>query len=111
MSDDDIAAQFDFGNIRQRSNSTKQFKIVNNSSTKTANNITITMSTNPDASPSLIGQYQLSTDNVAFANAINIGNLNPGQSSGTLYLRDTIANNAQLSVWSMRLTASANTWS
>lgn len=111
MSGDDIAAQFDYGDIRQRNNSTKQFRVVNNSSTKIANNITITMDTNPNASPSLIGQYQLSTDNVAFANAINIGNLNPGQSSGTLYLRDTIANNAQLGPWSVRLTASANTWS
>lgn len=111
MSGNDIAAQLDFGDIRQRNNSTKQFKVVNNSDTLTANNITITLDAPTNASPSLIGQYQLSTDNTAFANAINIGNLAPGASSGTLYVRNTVAATAQLSVWSLRIIASANTWS
>ncbi len=111
LSDDDIAAQFDFGDIPQRSNVTKQFKVTNNSSTQTANNITVELSTLSNASPSLIGQFQVSTDNIAFANAINIGNLAPGASSGTLYVRDTVASNAQLSVWTARITASAVSWS
>lgn len=111
LSGDDIAAQFDFGDIRQRNNVTKQFKVINNSATKTANNITVTLDTNPDASPTLIGQYQLSTDNTAFANAINIGTLAPGASSGALYVRDTISATAQLGPWAVRLIASANTWS
>ena len=77
-SSNDIAAQLDFGNIRQRNNVTKQIKVVNNSSTKTANNITLTLDASYDANPTLIGQFQLSTDNTAFANAINIGTLAPG---------------------------------
>ncbi len=111
ISDNDIAAQLDFGDIYQRSNVTKQFKVTNNSSTQTANNITVGLSAQTNASPSLIGQFQISTDNVAYANAINIGNLAPGASSGTLYVRDTVASNAQLSVWSARITASAVSWS
>lgn len=111
LSGDDIAAQLDFGDIRQRNNVTKQFKVVNNSSAMTANNITISFDAPTNANPSLIGQYQLSTDNTAFANAINIGTLAPGASSAALYLRDTISATAQLSVWSLRLIASANTWS
>lgn len=111
LSNNDIAAQLDFSDIRQRNNITKQFKVVNNSSTKTANNITVSLDTNPDASPSLIGQYQLSTDNTAYANAINIGTLAPGASSATLYVRDTVSATAQLGPWALRLIASANTWS
>lgn len=111
VSGNDIVAQFDYGDIRQRNNVTKQFKVVNNSSTKTANNITVSLDTNPDASPTLIGQYQLSTDNTSFANAINIGTLAPGASSATLYVRDTVSATAQLGPWALRLIASANTWS
>lgn len=108
---EDMAAQLDFGNIPQRSNSTKQFKVVNNSSTQTATNITVSLDAPTDASPSLIGQLQVSTDNIAYANAVNIGNLAPGASSGTLYIKNTIANNAQLSVWSARIIAHAVSWS
>lgn len=111
MNDDDIAAQFDFGNIPQRNAITKQFRVVNNSSDLTANNITVTLSTLNDASPTLIGQFQVSTDNVAYANAVNIGDLGPGESSGTMYVRDSVASNAQLSVWSARITAHPTSWS
>ncbi len=111
LSGNDIAAQLDFGDIRQRNNSTKQFQVVNNSSTLTANNITVTLDVPTDASPTLVGQYQLSTDNTAYANAINIGTLAPGASSSTLYVRDTVNATAQLGPWSLRLIASANTWS
>lgn len=111
LSNNAIAAQLDFGDIRQRNNVTKQFKVVNNSSTKTANNITVTLDVRTDTSPTLIGQYQLSTDNTAFANAINIGTLAPGASSGTLYVRDTVSATAQLGPWALKLIASANTWS
>lgn len=111
ISNNDIAAQLDFGDIRQRNNITKQFKVVNNSTTQTANNITVTFDVPYDATPTLVGQYQLSTNNTTFANAINIGTLAPGASSATLYLRDTVSSSANLGLWSLRLVASANTWS
>ena len=108
---EDIAAQLDFGNIPQRNSATRQFKVVNNSASQTANNITVSLDAPADASPSLIGQYQISTDNVAFANAVNIGSLAPGADSGSLYLRNVVANNASLSVWSARILAQATDWS
>ncbi len=110
-SNNDIAAQLDFGNIPQRASSTKQFKIINNSATLTANNITVSLNVISNASPSLIGQYQVSTDNVAFANAVNIGSLAPGASTGTMYVRDSVANNAQLSTWAARIIAHPTSWS
>ena len=109
--DDDIAAQLDFGNILQRNSSTRQFKVFNNSATLTANNITVGIDAPTDATPSLVGQYQVSTDNVAFANQVNIGNLSPGQSSGTMYLKDAVADNATLGPWTVRLIAHPVTWS
>lgn len=110
-SDEDIAAQLDFGNIPQRNNVTKQFKVINNSSTQTANNITITLSAPTDTTPSIVGQFQVSTDNVAFANAVNIGDLGPGESSGTLYVRNAVASNAQLGLWTARMVAHPTSWS
>jgi hypothetical protein len=111
VSNNDIAAQLDFGNLKQRATSTKQFKIINNSLSQTANNITVNLEAATDATPSLIGQYQISTDNIAFANAVNIGTLAPGAESGTLYVRMNPANNAMLSVWSARIIAHPTSWS
>lgn len=108
---EDIAAQLDFGNIAQRSSVTRQFKVVNNSSTLTANNITVSLSTSSDASPTIIGQYQVSTDNTSFANGINIGSLAPGAESGVLYVRANLLSNAQLGPWSARITAKPVSWS
>jgi len=107
----DIAAQLDYGNIAQRASATKQFKVINNSATQTANNITVSLGATIDASPSIIGQYQISTDNVGFANAINIGTLAPGAESSTLYVRMNPAANAQLGPWSARIIAHPTSWS
>jgi hypothetical protein len=112
ISDNDIVAQLDMGNIPQRTSATKQLKISNLSATQTANNITVSINTqvNSDSSPSLIGQYQLSTDNIAFANAVNIGNLAPGASTN-IYMKASIAANAQLGPWAARIIAHPVSWS
>ncbi len=105
-----IAAQLDFGDTARGTNQTKQFKVTNNSSTLTATSITISLQANTDASPTLIGQYQLSTDNSTFANSINIGSLAPSASSAALYIKDTVALNATLGLWAARIQASAASW-
>lgn len=112
LSDDDITAQLDLGNITQRSSVTRQFKVINNSTTQTASNITVSLDTNmnSDATPSIIGQCQISTDNIAFANAVNIGSLAPGTSSGPMYIRMNAAANAQLGPWSAKIIARAVSW-
>lgn len=111
LSENDISAQLDFGNVAQRASITRQFKLKNNSSSLTANNITVSLDTTSDTNPSLIGQYQVSNDNVAFANAINIGNLAPETDSATLYVRMNAAANAQLGPWTARIIAHAVSWS
>lgn len=107
----DIVAQLDFGNLKQRTSTTKQFKVVNNSMTQTASSITVSLEAPLDSSPSLIGQFQVSTDNVAFANAVNIGSLAPGAESGILYVRMNPASNAQLGPWAARIIAHPTSWS
>lgn len=111
LANTDIAAQLDFGNLAQRASATRQFKVVNNSSTLAAHNITVSLDAPTDASPSLVGQYQISTDNVGFANAVNIGNLAPTAESGTLYVRPNPASNAQLGPWTARIIAHPTSWS
>jgi len=111
LSSNDIASQLDFGNLKQRATSTRQFKVKNNSPTLTANSITVSLNVPSDANPSILGQYQISTDNVAFANAINIGTLAPGAESGILYVRMNPANNAQLGPWAARIIAHPTSWS
>jgi hypothetical protein len=111
LSSNDIAAQLDFGDVSRGTSSTKQFVVLNNSSTLTANNITVSLEALTDTTPALVGQFQLSTDNVTFTNSINIGSLAPGASSGTLYLRDNVDASATLSLWSVRMVATAASFS
>jgi hypothetical protein len=107
----DISSQLDFGNVLQSGSITRQFKVLNNSTAKTASDITVGLNTISDAAPSIIGQYQVSSDNTAYANSINIGNLGPGEESQVLYIRMNVLSNAQLSTWNARIVAHAVSWS
>lgn len=111
LNNDEISTQFDFGNIAQRATVTKQFRIINNSPTMTAQNITVSLQAPTNATPTLIGQLQVSTDNVGFANAVNIGDLAPSASSGILYIKNAVAPDAQLGVWTARVVATPVSWS
>lgn len=103
-------AFFDFSEVARGTNQTKQFRVKNNSSTLTANSIALTLEARTDANPTLIGQFQLSTDNSTFASSINIGNLAPGAISSVLYIKDTAASNAALSLWDVRVNTVATSW-
>lgn len=106
----EVTTVFDFGDIARGAAATQQFRVHNQSATKTASTITVSMEALTDASPSLIGQYQLSTDNVTFANSISIPNLGPGATSAVLYAKDTVAAGAQTGPWAARIVAAAGTF-
>lgn len=95
----------DYGDVSRGTIQTIQFRIHNQSSTKTGTSITVSAETLSDASPSLLGQFQFSTDNVTFSSSINIGNLGPGATSAILYCRNSVSSSAQLSVWALRAVA------
>lgn len=103
-------AYFDWGDAPRESTATRDFRIKNNSSTQTANDITVTREALTPGSPSIVTQHDLS-DGGAFASSLNIGNLGPGATSGVLTLRRSLLDNAALSLWSLRIVASAASWS
>ena len=61
-------------------------------------------------SPSLQSQTTFSTDGSTFTASPNIGNLAAGAVSGTLHMRLTLTNSAQLAVGRQRIKALATTW-
>jgi hypothetical protein len=103
--DAELSAPLDLGDMRQGDIQVQSFRIHNNSSTKTASGITVSAEISTDASPSLTSQYQFSTDNVTFSPFISIPSLAPGATSSVLYVRYSVASNAQLSVWDLRMVA------
>lgn len=106
----ELTTVVDFGDIARGTSATQQFRVHNQSATKTASSITVSMEALTDSSPSQIGQYQLSTDNITYANSISIPNLGPGATSAVLYVRDSVASGAQTSVWAARIVAAAGTF-
>jgi hypothetical protein len=106
-------AALDFGDIARGSTQTKTFRIKNNSAVLTAHQIMVTteVPTN-DASPSLIGQIQVSTDGVNFFNSINIGDLAPGAISGVITVdNDPVAGAAVGLTGPLRINATASFFS
>lgn len=105
-------SHFDWGDVRRASAATdKTFRVKNNSSTLTANGVTVSFDVLSDAAPSLlVGQHSLSTDGTTFGNTATIGALAPGAISGTVTMRRTISGSAALNVWAARVIASATSW-
>jgi hypothetical protein len=103
-------AHFDFAEQPRAGTATISFRIKNNSPTKTANNITIADEALNDTTPDNVGQHVYSTDNITFAQTINIGSLTPGAISSLLYVkRDTLAS-AAIGLWWLRMVATASTF-
>jgi hypothetical protein len=105
-------AHFDWGDVRRGSAATdKTFRVKNNSATLTANGVDVSFDVLTDASPTLLtGQHSLSLDGTSFAQTQTLGNLAPGAISGIVTLRRTMAFNAALSVWALRVVADATSW-
>lgn len=102
------AAYLDFGDIAQGTSVTRQFRIKNISGTLTANSISVAVS---DLLPEYgSGGVEVSTDNVAYASSINIGNLASGVISSTLYVRRTVPGAETTTQRHARLLANAASW-
>jgi hypothetical protein len=98
-------AYFDWGDIVQGSSQTKDFRLKNNSTTKTANSISL-ISGNETFGMNL----EFSTDGTTFTPSVNIGNLAPGAISSVLYVRRTVPTAENLQVQACYLKASAGSW-
>lgn len=104
-------AYFDWGDIGGGSSADRTFRVKNNSSTQTANTITVSIEALTDATPSVPGQHTFSTPSVpAFTATKALGNLAPGVISEVITMRRTTASTSALSLWWARVLASAATW-
>lgn len=103
-------AHFDWGDSPRGSSADKTFRVKNLSDSRTAQSIRVAMEALTDSAPSLPGQHAVSADGTTFLAQVNIGDLAPGAVSGLLTLRRSLATNAALSLWQMRVFAEANSW-
>jgi hypothetical protein len=104
-------AYFDFADQAQGQVKVVQFRIKNNSPTKTATTITVTDDALSTASPTLASQTAFSTDGSNFNSTVVVASLAPGALSGILHVRLALQVSAQLGPWRQRLKATATTWS
>lgn len=104
------AAYFDWGDVKQGTSATTTFRVKNLSSTLTANSITLSLSALTDTSPTNVSQHTLSSDGITFSATASAGTLAPGTISGVMSLRRSLSNSAALSLWALRVTAVAGSW-
>lgn len=98
-------AYFDWGDVVQGQSYTKTFRVKNNSSTQTAQSITLST-----GSETFGMALQFSTDNVTYTPTLSIGNLAAGATSSTIYAKRSVPASEPLQLQACRLKASASTW-
>jgi len=109
--DQEVAgSHFDFGDVPVGTQSVKQFRIKNNSSTLTANSVGLTKAS--ASFTEVATGLTFSSDGSTYNTTLNIGNLAPGAISSILYLKRTVAAGETTSIpKDGSITAAANTWS
>lgn len=101
---------FDWGNVPRASSADKTFRIKNLSADMTAEAVEVYAEGLTPGVPSVPSMLLLSLDGTTFTPSVNLGDLAPGDVSGTITVRRVIPSNAQVSVWSARLVADADNW-
>lgn len=104
-------AALDWGDTPRSSSEDRTFRVKNISPTLTGNSVRVAMDILTDGSPSVVAQHTLSLDGSTFFAQVNVGNLAPGAISALVTIRRSTPANAQLSLFSFRVFAEANTWS
>lgn len=101
---------FDWGNVPRASSADKTFRVKNLSSTKTAQSVEVYPEALTPGVPSVASMLLLSLDGVSFTPSVSLGDLSPGEISPTITTRRVVPSNAQVSVWSARYVADADSW-
>lgn len=102
---------FDWGNAPRATTDDKTFRIKNLSSTLTANDIELYVEALTPGTPVVSGMHTLSIDDGAtFQTVQAIATLAPGEVSDVIILRRVVPSNAQVSVWSARISADVSEW-
>jgi hypothetical protein len=101
---------FDWGFVQRSSSADRTFRVKNNSSTKQANNVTVSSDIVINTTPSVAGQLVYSYNGGAFLAQVNIGSLAPGAISGVVTCRRVTPSNAVLGQWLPRTNATPVSW-
>lgn len=105
-------AYFDWGDVSRGTSDTRSFRVHNPSASLTAFSVTVSIEALTDTSPSNVGQHELSTDSgSSWASTASLGDMSAGTTSDDIILRRSIGGSAALSIWAVRLVASASSWS
>lgn len=99
-------AYFDFADIAQGTQLTKQFRIKNDSATLTAQNITLSQDDIPGGGMGVT----FSTDGTTFTSPLVIGNIAPGATSSILYVRRTVGPSETVQLRASLIKAIASSW-
>lgn len=101
----------DFGDVPKLSILTIPFRVKNNSSTLTANTITLSVEAVNDTSPTVVSVETLSFNGSEYASTQNIGTLAAGAISNICTLKLSPGSSATLGPWRQRVKALASSWS
>jgi len=103
---------FDWGDTPRSSSADNTFRVKNNSSTLTANSVTVAIESLTAApTDSLESQHTFSTpSNPTFTATKALGNLSPGALSEVITVRRNLTATADLGLWWARITAEAASW-
>lgn len=105
------ASDVDQGDIQIDSSQVISFRLKNRSPSKTAQAISLGVGLPlPDASPTLLPQLEFSPDGVTYSSGIALDSLAPGAISSLLRVRRITPGDAQLSVFSMRISYQVGGW-
>lgn len=102
-------AYLDWAEVTRGTTADRTFRIKNNSSSLTANSISVATQASTDANPALGPQFTYS-DGGSFATSITITSLPPGAISNVITVRRTTPTNATLALWWLRTVAEAGSW-
>jgi hypothetical protein len=105
-----LGPHFDYGDLLQGQTAIVQFRIKNNSTTKTANAVVVADDAITIPSPTLASQTMFSSDGTTYTATLNLGNLAPGALSPVLRARLALVANARVGPWRQRFKATPGTW-
>lgn len=101
---------FDWGDTPRGTQGSKQFRVKNSSTDRTATNIEISLSALSDDAPSIVDQHSFERDGAILPNNLELGDLGPGHISDVLTIRYSLSLNAVLGPKSLRVHAIPSGW-